>query len=195
VKALLEGFDDIPEIPEEVRKGIIENYKENGLSWLQQQVKTLDPEYFERIDNQNPMRLMRALEVRTATGKSISFFQQKAMRVLPFTVVKIGLELSRYELYERIDKRMDAMISKGLFEEAESLYPFRSVTALQTVGYQEVFDFMEGKYNKEEAVRLLKQNSRRYAKRQFTWFKRDAEMVWFHPNAINQMIEMVNTKG
>ncbi|MBX2965960.1 MAG: tRNA (adenosine(37)-N6)-dimethylallyltransferase MiaA [Cyclobacteriaceae bacterium] len=191
VKALLEGFDDIPEVPDEIRETVIEKYKVNGLQWLQQEVQKLDPEYFSAADQQNPARLSRALEVVLATGKSITTFQKKQKRVLPFTVVKIGLELERKELYSRIDERMDKMIEAGLFEEAKVLYPFRAHNALQTVGYQEVFDFMEGKYDREEATRLLKRNSRRYAKRQLTWFKRDEEISWLTKPDLSEILDVL----
>lgn len=192
IKALVEGFDDIPEVPDEIRESVTTNYKAYGLTWLQQTVQKLDPEYYRIADNQNPARLSRALEVVWATGKSITSFQKKQKRILPFTVIKIGLELERDELYRRIDERMDTMIEAGLFEEAEKLYPYREHNALQTVGYQEIFDFMEGKYDREEAIRLLKRNSRRYAKRQLTWFKRDEDITWFSKADGNELVRFLN---
>jgi tRNA dimethylallyltransferase len=179
IKAVTEGFDAIPEIPGEIRESLTNGYSENGLLWLQKKMKELDPELFATIDQQNPQRLMRALEVRMGTGSSIAAFRKKEKRKLDFNILKIGLELPREELYARIDERMDTMISNGLFEEAEKLYPYRNQNALQTVGYQEIFDFMDGQYDRDEAIRLLKRNSRRYAKRQMTWFKRDGEVKWF----------------
>lgn len=193
IKALVEGFDDIPEVPDEIRESVTTNYKAHGLTWLQQAVQKHDPGYFHTADSQNPARLSRALEVVLATGKSITSFQKRQKRVLPFTVVKIGLELERDELYRRIDERMDKMIEAGLFEEAGKLYPYREHNALQTVGYQEIFDFMEGKYNREEAIRLLKRNSRRYAKRQLTWFKRDEGITWFSKANASAVVEFLNT--
>lgn len=193
IKALLEGFDDIPEVPDEIREAISEKYKAHGLPWLQQEVQKLDPEYFGIADQQNPVRLSRALEVVLATGSSITSFQKRQKRVLPFKVIKIGLELEREELYRRIDERMDAMIEAGLFEEAEKLYPYREHNALQTVGYREIFDFMEGKYDREEAIRLLKRNSRRYAKRQLTWFKKDEGITWFFNANVSGVVRFLNT--
>lgn len=193
VKALLEGFDDIPEVPEEIREMVTEKYKAGGVAWLQQEVQKLDPEYFSMADQQNPARLSRALEVVLATGSSITSFQKRQKRILPFKVIKIGLELEREELYRRIDERMDAMIEAGLFEEAEKLYPYREHNALQTVGYQEIFDFMEGKYDRNEAIRLLKRNSRRYAKRQLTWFKRDEEIRWFSNTNASALVKFITT--
>ncbi len=193
VKALLEGFDDIPEVPEEIREMVTEKYKAGGLPWLQQQVQKHDPEYYNVVDQQNPARLSRALEVVLATGSSITSFQKRQKRVLPFKVIKIGLELEREELYKRIDERMDAMIEEGLFKEAEKLYPYREHNALQTVGYQEIFDFMDGKYDREEAIRLLKRNSRRYAKRQLTWFKKDEGITWFFNANVSGVVRFLNT--
>lgn len=192
IKALLEGFDDIPEVPDTIRDEISAQYQAKGLEWLQAKLQELDPAHWQKVDQHNPARLMRALEVVTATGKSISTFQTKQKRQLPFRVVKIGLELDRELLYKRIDTRMDEMIANGLFEEAKVLYSYRHHQALQTVGYKEIFDFLDGKYDQEEAVRLLKRNTRRYAKRQFTWFKRDEEITWVKPNQWELIIERVD---
>lgn len=191
IKALLEGFDDIPEVPDAVRDQLIEEFEVKGLLWLQNKMRELDPEHFATIDHKNPIRLMRALEVKIATGNSISGFQKKVTKVLPFQVVKIGLELDRAKLYDRIDNRMDEMIAQGLFEEATQVYPFKDKNALQTVGYQEIFDFMDGKYDREEAIRLLKRNSRRYAKRQLTWFKRDETIMWFKPEELTGIVKRI----
>lgn len=182
IKALLEGFDDMPNIPGEVRAAVISDYEKYGLAALQQELGQKDPDYFDVVDRKNPQRLMRALEVIRHTGQSFSGFRRKSRKELPFDVVKIGLELDREELYQRIDARMDAMIESGLFEEAQRLFPQRNLPALQTVGYQEIFGYMEGLYDREEAVRLLKRNSRHYAKRQLTWFRRDPEIRWFKPD-------------
>lgn len=181
VKAILEGFDDLPAIPTEMRSGIIAEYERMGLEWLKEEVRSHDPGYFEVVDRQNPQRLMRALEIIRSTGLPYSGFRKKENVDLPFGVVKIGLTLDRDELYRRIDQRVDEMIARGLFEEAESLFSQRHLNALQTVGYQEIFGSMDGSYDREEAIRLIKQNTRRYAKRQLTWFKKDKEIRWFSP--------------
>lgn len=178
VQAVCEGFDDIPEVAAEVRAGLIRGYEAHGISWLQAQMQEHDPEHFKALDAQNPHRLIRALEVKLGTGLSIAAFRKQAKRVHPFSIVKIGLDLPREELYRRIDARMDAMVAAGLFEEAQALYPFKDRQALQTVGYREIFDHIDGAYDREEAIRLLKRNSRRYAKRQLTWFKRDEDTRW-----------------
>jgi len=194
IKAALEGFDDIPEVAETIREELVEGFERAGIAWLQQKMKELDPEHFEDIDQQNPHRLMRALEVKIGTGSSIVSFRTKQKTMHPFAIHKVGLELPREILYERIDSRMDKMIASGLFEEAAQLYPFRNHNALQTVGYQEIYDFMEGKYDREEAIRLLKRNSRRYAKRQLTWFKRDEEMHWFAPEPVEPIVRWIQSR-
>lgn len=191
IKALLEGFDDIPEVPDSVRDQLIEDFESKGLLWLQNTMRELDPEHFKKIDQKNPMRLMRALEVRIATGQSISAFQKQSIKELPFKVVKIGLELDRAKLYERIDKRMDEMIAAGLFEEAKQFYPLKDKNALQTVGYQEIYGFMDGAYDQSETIRLLKRNSRRYAKRQLTWFKRDEQIQWFNSQDAKRIVDLI----
>jgi tRNA dimethylallyltransferase len=191
VKAVTEGFDDIPDIPSGIRQSLIQGYEDNGLEWLQAKMCELDPSHFANIDQKNPHRLIRALEVKLATGKSIASFQAKQKTEHLFSILKIGLELPRENLYKRIDDRMDRMIADGLFEEAAALYPHKDRQALQTVGYQEIFDFMDGKFDKEETIRLLKRNSRRYAKRQLTWFKRDTDTHWFSADDIEKIIALI----
>ena len=181
IKAVLEGFDEMPAIPEGIRRSVATEANTGGLGWLQEEVSRVDPDYYEAVDRQNPQRLMRAIEVYRASGVPFSAYRKKEKLVLPFKVIKIGLCPPREQLYERIDQRMDDMIRDGLFEEAERLFPLRHLNALQTVGYQEVFGYLEGQYDKAEAIRLLKRNSRRYAKRQLTWFRRDAGIQWFLP--------------
>jgi len=191
VKAVTEGFDDMPEIAEGVREKIIEEYETKGLLWLQQQVEASDPDYFSVVDQKNPQRLIRALEVNYSTGQTFDKLRKKNKLTHPFDIVKIGLELDREQLYVRIDARMDAMIEAGLFDEAKSFYPQRELNALQTVGYQEIFDFLDGLYDREEAIRLLKRNSRRYAKRQMTWFKKDKEINWVNPIDQQKILALV----
>lgn len=194
IDAVCNGFDDMPLIDSDVRQKIIAEYEVKGLVFLQEEVKRFDPEYFAVVDQNNPQRLMRALEVCRATGKPFSSFRNKKKVDRPFEIIKIGLERERAELYRRIDSRMDLMIQEGLFDEAESLFPYKDLNALQTVGYSEIFGFLEGKYDREEAIRLLKRNSRRYAKRQLTWFKRDPEMNWFHPDQLDDVISYISNQ-
>ncbi len=191
IKAALEGFDDLPDVTPDIRSRVIDEYREKGLAWLQASVEELDPVYFESVDRKNPQRLMRALEVYKSTGKPFSEFHKKEMKTLPFGVIKIGLELERQELYDSIDRRVEHMIEEGLFEEVERLFPQRHLNALQTVGYQEVFDFMEGKHDREEAIRLIKRNTRHYAKRQLTWFKKDKEIEWFRPEDWDGVVKYI----
>ncbi|SFB43923.1 tRNA (adenosine(37)-N6)-dimethylallyltransferase MiaA [Algoriphagus aquimarinus] len=179
--AIVNGMDEMPEIAPEIRATIIQEYEQKGLAFLQEGVAKNDPEYFAIVDQKNPQRLMRALEIWRGTGKKFSSFRVKSKKERPFKVIKIGLERDREELYGRIDLRMDQMIATGLFDEADSLFGKRNLNALQTVGYSEIFGYLEGKYDKEEAIRLLKRNSRRYAKRQMTWFKKDESIKWFSP--------------
>jgi tRNA dimethylallyltransferase len=191
ISVVCEGFDEIPNIPSEVRRSLNEGYLHNGLTWLQEQIQSLDPQQFACMDQQNPQRIIRALEVKIGTGLSIGSFHTRAKTKRPFSVVKVGLDMDRTELYNRIDMRADQMIAAGLFDEARKLYPYRGLNALQTVGYQEIFDYLDGKYGWEEAIKLFKQHSRQYAKRQLTWFKRDSEFVWFHPDDRDRICSFV----
>lgn len=194
VKALCEGLDDMPEVPPGLREKIMAEYEEKGLSWLQERVGELDPDYFAEVDQQNPHRLVRALELNLASGGPMEQLRRKNQKPLPYKIIKIGLELDRDELNRRIDQRMDDMIAKGLLEEARGLFPMRHINALQTVGYQEIFGFMEHRYDWDEAVRLLKRNSRRYAKRQMTWFRRDPAIQWFGPDQFQEMVHFIEGK-
>ncbi|WP_075350845.1 tRNA (adenosine(37)-N6)-dimethylallyltransferase MiaA [Algoriphagus marinus] len=179
--AVVNGLDEMPTIESRIREQVIEDYQEKGIAFLQSEVQKMDPDYFEVVDQLNPQRLMRALEVIRGTGRPFSSFRIKKKVDRPFKVIKIGLERPRPELYERIEKRMDQMIQAGLFDEADALFGKRHLNSLQTLGYTEIFDFLEGKYDRAEAIRLLKRNSRRYAKRQLTWFKKDPDIKWFNP--------------
>jgi tRNA dimethylallyltransferase len=193
IRAVCEGFDEIPEVTASIREELTNGFKTYGIGWLQVKVKELDPNLEGIIDMKNPHRLIRALEIKVGTGESILSFRKNEKRKHNFNIIKIGLELPREELFSRIDHRMDKMITEGLFEEAKSLYPYKSKNALQTVGYQEIFDFLDGQYDYDETVRLLKRNSRRYAKRQLTWFKRDREMKWFSPDQVSIMLDYIAT--
>ena len=191
IDVLTNGLDDIPQVNAGIRQELTETYNQFGIGELQSQLKILDPTYYGQVDLQNPQRLMRALEVCIGTGKPFSSFRLKRKTNRPFDVIKIALERDREELYSRINRRMDQMIAEGLFEEASLLFPYRNLNALQTVGYKEIFDYMEGNYDREEAIRLLKRNSRRYAKRQMTWLKKDNEYIWFHPSELDRITEFI----
>lgn len=181
IRAFCEGLDDIPDVPAELREQIQDSYSQKGLQWLQAEVAAKDPLYYQKGEIQNPQRLMRALEVAEATGQSILSFHTGQQQERPFRCIRIALELPREELYERINLRVDKMMEAGLLEEVKSLYPFRTLNALQTVGYAELFDYLDGTHSLERAVELIKQNTRRYAKRQLTWLRRMTDLQWFHP--------------
>jgi tRNA dimethylallyltransferase len=173
IKAFCEGLDDIPSAGVEIKKMISENFNSKGLEWLQQEVKENDPLFWETGEVQNPHRLIRALEVVLSTGKSIQTFRQGTKKERDFDIVKLCLDLPREILYERINHRAGMMREAGLAEEARQLLPYKNLNALQTVGYRELFDFFDGKISEEKAFELIKQNTRHYAKRQVTWFKKE----------------------
>jgi tRNA dimethylallyltransferase len=179
VKAFAEGLDDIPAIDEQVRNNIIAAYNKNGLGWLQQEIQRKDPGFWADAEQQNPQRLMRALEVVESTGRSITAFRKGTKQQRPFRIIKVGLELPREILYDRINSRADQMIASGLEKEAKLLLPFRHYNALQTVGYKELFEHFDGVTSLETAINAIKTNTRHYAKRQLTWFKKDEEIKWF----------------
>lgn len=183
IKAFCEGIDPMPEIPEAVRQEIIGNYEEKGLIWLQKELQHRDPGFWAVAEQQNPQRLMRALEVLNATGRSILVFRTARKIQRPFRVIKIGLDLPKESLHARINRRVDQMMGAGLPDEVRSLLPYRSFNALQTVGYRELFDHIDGKCTLEEAVAHIKTNTRHYAKRQLTWFRKETGMEWMLPDA------------
>ena len=185
IKAFCEGIDPMPNVPEGIRKQIIESYSHKGLIWLQKELQQKDPGFWEVAEQQNPQRLMRALEVWNATGHSIMAYRTKKKVVRPFRVIKIGLELPKEQLIQNIHKRVDQMIEDGLLEEVKGLLPFKNNNALQTVGYRELFDYLDGKLSLEQAIIDVKTNTRRYAKRQLTWFKKDTEIKWFQSSLHN----------
>ncbi len=190
--AIANGLDAIPDVSPEIRVELIQEFEEKGLDWLQRSVELADPEFYAQVDRSNPQRLMRALEIWRGTGLKFSSFRIKNKVHRPFEIVKIGLDRPREELYQRIDQRMELMLRGGLFKEAEGLFKSRNLNALQTLGYTEVFGFLEGKYDEKEMIRLLKRNSRRYAKRQLTWFRKDALIRWFHPDQELEILGYLN---
>jgi len=191
IDAVCQGFDDIPAVDPGIREDLMEVYRAFGLGRLQDLLRQADPDYYEVVDRDNPHRLIRGLEVFRGTGRPFSSFREKKVVDRPFSIIKIALERDRAELYDRINRRMDLMVERGLFEEAGALYPLRHLNALQTVGYTEIFDHIEGKYDRDEAIRLMKRNSRRYAKRQMTWFRRDDGYTWFHPSQTEQIMKFI----
>lgn len=179
IKALCEGLDELPETPPELRAKLMGQLENEGLAVLQAQLRALDPQYAAQNDLQNSQRVVRALEVCLLTGQPFSSFRQRQVALRPFHIIQIAIERPRPELYARIDARIDVMLAQGLVEEVRGLVAYRQHNALQTVGYKEVFDYLDGLYDYEEMTRLLKRNSRRYAKRQLTWFKHQGNFNWF----------------
>jgi len=182
IKAFCEGLDKIPEVPALIREQIIQNYQTNGIDWLSEILQQKDAAYAAQGNMQNPQRMMRALEIISFTGNSILSYQTHQKEKRDFNIIKIGLELPRPELYERINSRVDKMIADGLIQEASTLQSYQHLNALQTVGYSELFDYFNGKISKEKAIEMIKQNTRHYAKRQMTWFKKDDSINWLEPD-------------
>lgn len=194
IRALCEGLDAFPEVPPEIRAELVERFQDEGLQSLQKKLSQLDPEYYAIVDQQNPQRLIRALEVCIASGKTYSSFRsgQKAKRT--FQPIYLKLEWERETLYDRINRRVDQMIEQGLIEEVKELYPFKHLNALQTVGYQELFDYLDGKSTLFDAIELIKRNSRRYAKRQMTWLRKREHWRDFHVSELENMIQYLDQK-
>ena len=178
IKAFCDGIDPMPVVPDEIRRQVTEGYHEKGLIWLQKELQQKDPDFWEIAEQLNPQRLMRALEVLYATGQSIMVFRTEKKVQRPFRVIKIGLELPKEQLHQNIHTRVDQMIEAGLPDEAKALLPYRAHNALQTVGYRELFDHLNGNFSLEQAVTNIKTNTRHYAKRQMTWFKKDTGIEW-----------------
>lgn len=191
IDAVCDGIDDIPTIDDETRATMKRRLAEEGLEALCEELRQLDPEYYEIVDRQNPRRVVHALEICQMTGKTYSSFRKREKRERPFDIIKIGLNRPREELYERINKRVDQMMADGLLEEARSLYPKRHLNALNTVGYKELFDYLDGRWPLEEAVERIKGNTRRYARKQLTWYKKDEQIRWFHPDDTEQIINYI----
>lgn len=191
VRALCEGFDDLPQAPVEVREAYNKRFAEEGIIPLQAELKAVDPIYYAEADVDNPQRIIRALEVFQATGKPFSSFRQQARNARPFNVLTIGLNMEREKLYDRINQRVDIMLADGLLDEVKSLEQHRDKPALLTVGYAEIFDYSDGTISLETAIDKIKQNSRRYAKRQITWFKKFGNTHWFQPGEFAEIIAWV----
>ena len=187
VKALFEGMDALPETDTELRASLNKEFEQKGLETMRQELKQIDPLTYNQIDLKNPLRVFRAIEVYRQTGEPLSAFKTGDKKQRPFKTIKIGLTMDRDELYERIDRRMDLMLEAGLEEEAIAYIQYRDKNALQTVGYSEIYGHIDGLYDRVEMIRLLKRNSRRYAKRQLTWFTKDSEIKWFHPGQVREI--------
>ena len=193
VQALCSGMDRLPEADEQLRAELKQRLANEGLSSLVDELRKLDPSYAEQVDIQNPARVMRALEVCLTTGRPYSEQRLGVEAERSFNIIKVGTDMPRDVLYERIDRRVDMMVTEGLVDEVRALLPKRELNALQTVGYRELFDYFDGVCTLEEAIELIKRNSRRYAKRQLTWFRRDSAIAWFSPNDLRPIIEYIDS--
>ena len=194
IRALCEGMDDLPEADETLRAELAERLKNEGLESLLFQLKELDPEFYEVVDHQNPARVTRALEVCLTSGCKYSQLRKSERKARDFQIVKVGITMPREDLYDRINRRVDIMIEAGLEAEARAVLPYRDCNSLRTVGYSEMFDYFDGKITFDEAVELIKRNSRRYAKRQTTWFGRDNDIVWFNRGEEEQIIKYIDSQ-
>ena len=195
VRALCEGMDDLPQADEALRGELVRRLETEGVEALAERLRELDPLYYEEVDRRNPARVLRAVEVCLQTGKPFSSQRTGVRKRRTFDIVKIGVTLPREELYARIDRRVDVMMEAGLEEEARRMLPYRRLNALQTVGYRELFDYFDGTITRDEAVALIKRNSRRYAKRQLTWFRRDAEIRWFSPFDAEAVVAWIDAQS
>ena len=191
IDAVCNGIDDIPTVREEIREEMKRRYAEEGLEALCEDLRRLDPEHYAIVDRKNHRRVIHALEICYQTGQTYTSFRTQTKKERPFRVIKIGLNRDREELYNRINTRVDQMMEEGMMEEANRLYDLRHLNALNTVGYKELFDYIEGKWPLDEAVERIKGNTRRYARKQLTWFKRDAEVRWFHPDQKEEIMEYI----
>lgn len=194
IDAVCKGIDDIPTIDKETRELLIQKYETEGLDRLCAELKLLDPEYYKIVDLKNPKRVIHALEICYMTGKTYTSFRTRSAKERPFRIIKIGLTRDREELYERINRRVDIMMEVGLLEEAKSVYPYKHLNSLNTVGYKELFNFFDGTWELPFAIEKIKQNSRIYSRKQMTWFKRDEEIAWFHPDQEEEILDYIRKK-
>ena len=194
IDALCNGLDKLPDIDLNIREGLNDRFAQEGILFVQELLKEYDPEYFEKVDQSNPQRMIRGVEFFLSTGQKLSSFLTSTKKQRPFNIIKIGLNTDRKVLYDRINNRVDQMLHVGLVEEVKSLESFRAYNALNTVGYSEIFDYLDGKLSLQEAVDKIKQNTRRFAKRQLTWFRKDQNTTWFEPNQTQEVIEYLEEK-
>ena len=195
IDAVCDGIDDIPTIDDETRATMKRRLAEEGLPRLCEELQRLDPEYYAIVDRQNPKRVVHALEICTMTGRTYTSFRKRDKKERPFRIVKIGLNREREELYQRINARVDEMMQRGLLKEAERMYPLRHLNALNTVGYKELFEYFNGRWSLDEAVERIKGNTRRYARKQLTWYKKDPLIRWFHPDQKKEIIDYIITQS
>ena len=194
IDAVCNGIDDIPTVDDITRTTILEKYEREGLESLAAELRILDPEYYSEADIKNPKRVMHALEICYMTGKRYSSFRKRQKKERPFNIIKIGLQRDREELYERINKRVDLMIEQGLIEEAKKFYHLKHHNSLNTVGYKEIFKYLDGEWTLPFAIEKIKQNTRIYSRKQVTWYRKDEEITWFHPSDIEGIIKLIKSR-
>ena len=192
VDAVCQGIDDIPTVDADTRALLRERYEQEGLEPLCRELKLLDPDYYRIVDLKNPKRVVHALEICYMTGKTYTSFRTSTRKERPFRIVKIGLRRDREELYDRINRRVDLMLEEGLLDEARRMLPYRHLNSLNTVGYKELFNYFDGTWTRDFAVGKIKQNSRIYSRKQVTWFKRDPDITWFHPDQQAAIFEFID---
>lgn len=191
INAICNGLDEMPEIDLNIREQLNQQFADEGIEAIRNQLVALDPEYFAKVDQSNPQRMIRGLEVVLSTGQKLSSFLTSNKKERPFNIIKIGLNTDREKLYHQINHRVDLMVESGLVDEVKSLEPYKELNALKTVGYSEIFDYLEGKTDLPTAIDKVKQNTRRFAKRQLTWFRKDTETTWFEPGQDKEVIDFV----
>ena len=191
IDAVCKGIDDIPTVTPEIREAIYQQYAQEGLAPILEELKAADPQHYEEVDRQNYKRVIHAVEICRMTGKPYSSFHTNTIKSRPFRIIKIGLTRDREELYDRINRRVDMMMEEGLLEEARRVYPFRTLNALNTVGYKELFNYFSGEWTLDLAIEKIKRNSRVYARKQMTWFKHDPEIHWFHPEEEDKIFQFL----
>ncbi len=191
IDAVCKGIDDLPTVDQKLRQQLIDDFEKNGIEHLRLQLKKLDPAYYEQVDLKNPKRLLHALEICLMTGKPYSSFRTEKIKERPFNIIKIGLNRNREELYDRINKRVDEMIAAGLEKEARSVYQYRHLNSLNTVGYRELFSYFDGEITLEKAIELIKRNTRHYARKQLTWFRKDEATQWFQPEQEDEIMNWI----
>lgn len=194
VDAVCKGIDDIPTVDEETRKTLMQHYENVGLERLCAELKILDPEYYDIVDKKNPKRVIHALEICYMTGQTYTSFRTSQTKERPFNIIKVGLRREREELYARINKRVDIMMEDGLLEEAKSVYQYKDLNSLNTVGYKEMFKYLDGEWELPFAIEKIKQNSRIYSRKQVTWFKRDTDITWFHPDDTDNIMSFIEER-
>ena len=191
IDAVCKGIDDIPTVTPEIREAIYQQYAQEGLAPILEELKAADPQHYEEVDRQNYKRVIHAVEICRMTGKPYSSFRTNTIKSRPFRIIKIGLTRDREELYDRINRRVDMMMEEGLLEEARRVYPFRTLKALNTLGYKELFNYFSGEWTLDLAIEKIKRNSRVYARKQMTWFKHDPEIHWFHPEEEDKIFQFL----